>query len=228
MKIGITYDLRTAYLAMGYSDEETAEFDREETIEAIEKVLTGLGHRAERIGNLFEMVGHLSRNDRWDMVFNIAEGMYGYGRESAVPCLLDAYQIPYTFSDPLTLAAGLHKATAKLIVARAGVPTPDFKLVEQESDIDAVDCGKPLFVKPVSEGTGKGITDRNLVSGRSESHARIRELLSEYRQAVLVEEYLPGREFTVGILGTGERARYRSFGAYPQRQRGGKRLHLPQ
>jgi D-alanine-D-alanine ligase len=101
----------------------------------------------------------------------------------------------------------LHKATAKFVVARAGVPTPSFHLIEKESDIDAVNCNKPLFVKPVSEGTGKGITDRNLVSGHKEVGARIRELLADYRQAVLVEEYLPGREFTVGILGTGERAR---------------------
>ncbi len=207
MRIGMTYDLRSVYLAMGYSNEETAEFDREDTIEAIARALAGFGHQVEKIGNMFDLVDRLAQNHRWDLVFNIAEGLYGYGRESAIPSLLDAYRIPYTFSDPLTLAVALHKATAKLVVARAGVPTPAHWLVEKESDIEAISCNRPLFVKPVSEGTGKGITDRNLVSCRSECITRVRELLKEHRQAVLVEEYLPGREFTVGIIGTGEHAR---------------------
>lgn len=98
--IGLTYDLRSEYLAMGYSDEETAEFDREETIEAIENALHQLGYATDRIGHAKQLVVRLAQGDRWDLVFNIAEGVYGFARESLIPSLLDAYQIPYTFPTP--------------------------------------------------------------------------------------------------------------------------------
>jgi D-alanine-D-alanine ligase len=103
MLIGLTYDLRDEYLRMGYSEEETAEFDREDTIISIENTLVGLGYQTDRIGNIMTLVNRLSCGDRWDMVFNIAEGLYGSGREAQVPALLDAYRIPYVFSGPLVL-----------------------------------------------------------------------------------------------------------------------------
>ena len=104
MRIGLTYDLRADYLALGYCEEETAEFDRDETVQAIEASIRRLGHTTERIGNVFRLTEALARGDRWDLVFNIAEGMRGFGREAQVPALLDAYGIPYTFSDPLVMA----------------------------------------------------------------------------------------------------------------------------
>src|SRR5438270_2420497 len=100
MRIGLTYDLRDAYLAMGYGEEETAEFDRESTIAAIEGTLRSLGHDTDRIGHAKQLATRLVRGDRWDLVFNIAEGMHGIGREAQVPALLDVYEVPYTFSDP--------------------------------------------------------------------------------------------------------------------------------
>src|SRR5512133_622034 len=116
MKVGITYDLRVEYLEQGYSQEETAEFDSIETIEAIESVLHGLGCETERIGNIRNLTSRLASGARWDLVFNIAEGMFGFGREAQVPALLDAFGIPYTFSDPLVLCVALHKGTAKTVV----------------------------------------------------------------------------------------------------------------
>src|SRR5258708_14714594 len=110
MLVGFTYDLRDDYLAEGLSHEETAEFDRLDTIEAIEAALKGLGHRVERIGNVKALVRALAAAKRWDMVFNIAEGLRGVGREAQVPALLDAYDIPYTFSDPLVMPLTLPKA----------------------------------------------------------------------------------------------------------------------
>ena len=95
MRRGLTYDLRSWYLERGYTMDETAEFDKEETVAALEMALGNLGYRTERIGNLFELVTQLAAGRRWDMVFNIAEGLYGDGRESAVPALLDQYRIPY-------------------------------------------------------------------------------------------------------------------------------------
>jgi D-alanine-D-alanine ligase len=126
VRIGLTYDLRDAYLAMGYGEEETAEFDRDSTIEALEGALRSLGHETERIGHVRDLAGRLAAGARWDLVFNIAEGLSGYGREAQVPALLDAYGIPYTFADPLTASLTLHKAMTKRVLRDLGVRTPDF------------------------------------------------------------------------------------------------------
>jgi len=99
---------------MGLNDEETAEFDSPVTIAALDEALTALGHRLDRVGNLQALVVRLAAGDRWDMVFNIAEGRRGYGREAQVPALLDAYAIPYTFCDPLLATVSLHKGYAKV------------------------------------------------------------------------------------------------------------------
>jgi D-alanine-D-alanine ligase len=206
MNIGMTYDLRAEYLAAGYGEEETAEFDREETIELLERAIRELGHDTDRIGSARKLVERLARGDRWDLVFNIAEGLRGTGREAQVPAILEVYDIPYTFSDPLVMALTLHKGMTKRVVRDAGIPTPDFALVERSSDMKALDFGPPYFVKPVAEGTSKGITARSIVRERGALWPLCESLLESYRQPVLVEAFLPGREFTVGILGTGERA----------------------
>jgi D-alanine-D-alanine ligase len=206
MRIGITYDLRTEYLAAGFSEEETAEFDSEETIMAIGQTLQDLGHETDRIGGIKNLTSRLVAGEWWDMVFNIAEGVKGFGREAQVPALLDAYNIPYTFSDPLVLSLTLHKAMAKRVVRQLGIPTPDFFVVEQASDLEKVDLPLPLFAKPVAEGTGKGITAASRITSQSELVSTCMHLLLTYNQPVLVERFLPGRELTVGILGTGEDA----------------------
>ncbi|MEN6485432.1 MAG: D-alanine--D-alanine ligase, partial [Syntrophobacteraceae bacterium] len=207
MKVGITYDLRDDYLAEGYGEEQTAEFDKPETIEAIQETLESLGFETDRIGHVRKLVARLAAGDRWDMVFNIAEGVAGYGREAQVPALLDAYGICYTFSDPLVLALTLHKGMTKRVIRDLGIPTADFAVVESEWDASGVRLPYPLFAKPVAEGTGKGITASSKISTPEELRAVCRRLLGEYRQAVLVETFLPGREFTVGIVGTGAEAR---------------------
>ncbi|MHB8810596.1 MAG: D-alanine--D-alanine ligase family protein [Desulfobulbaceae bacterium] len=207
MKIGITFDLRSAYLAMGFSEDETAEFDRDETIQAIENTLRELGHETERIGHIKELAAALVAGRRWDLVFNIAEGMYGIGREAQVPALLDAYRIPYTFSDPLVMSLTLDKGMTKRVVRDAGVPTSDFFVAATVADAAKVHFNPPWFVKPVAEGTGKGITPASIVRAREGLAAQVGELLATYRQPVLVEPYLSGREFTVGIVGTGDAAR---------------------
>jgi D-alanine-D-alanine ligase len=206
MKIGLTYDLRQDYLAEGYSEQETAEFDRPDTIESIESALQGLCHQTDRIGNAKKLIGRLARGDRWDLVFNIAEGLHGTAREAQVPAILDLFQIPYTFSDPLTMTLALHKHLTKMIVRQAGVPTADFVLVERLEDVDKVDLPPPLFVKPAAEGTSKGISAASKIVNRQELWQACDLLLKQFRQPVLVETFLPGREFTVGMAGTGDRA----------------------
>lgn len=206
MRIGLTYDLRAEYLAQGYSEEETAEFDRVDTVESLENALGELGHQPDRIGAAKALVERLARGDRWDLVVNIAEGLHGLGRESQVPALLDLYTIPYTFSDPLVTAVCLHKGLAKLVVRNAGIPTPDFALIEQPADLDGVDLPFPLFAKPVAEGTGKGIDPTSRIHDKEGLHGVCTRLLERFRQPVLVETFLPGRELTVGLLGTGAEA----------------------
>ncbi|MDD4856978.1 MAG: D-alanine--D-alanine ligase [Candidatus Krumholzibacteria bacterium] len=201
MRIGLTYDLRAEYLAMGYGEEETAEFDREETIDEIEKAIRELGYETDRIGHFRRLVERLAGGDRWDLVFNIAEGLRGIGREAQVPAILDAFGIPYTFSDPLVMTLTLHKGMTKRVIRDAGIPTCDFSVVESEADSSAIRFKPPYFVKPVAEGTSKGITSRSIVSDRAGLWPLCADLIGEYAQPVLVEEYLSGREFTVGVVG---------------------------
>lgn len=207
MNIGLVFDLRSEYLAAGYSEEDTAEFDKEDTIEALRQGLISLGFQVEAVGSAKSLVAALAKGRRWDLVFNIAEGLFGPGREALVPALLDAWQIPYTFSDPLVMALCLDKAACKRFVRDLGLPTPDFALVRKEKDVAEVRLPYPLFAKPVAEGTGKGICAASRAADRKELAAICRVLLKRFHQPVLVEKYLPGREFTVGIVGTGELAR---------------------
>ncbi len=207
MKIGLTYDLKSVYLKNGYAEDEVAEFDSEETIEGIEQALNELGHATERIGHFKELAQALVDGKRWELVFNICEGLHGIGREAQVPALLDAYDIPYTFSDPLVLSLTLHKGMTKRVIRDAGIPTAPFHLIESEEDIEKCTLPYPLFIKPVAEGSGKGIGARSVVNDFEEFRDESISLLKLYKQPVLVEKLLTGREFTVGILGTGKKAR---------------------
>jgi D-alanine-D-alanine ligase len=206
MLIGLTYDLRDAYLAEGYSELETAEFDRADTIEAIEGALRQLSHRTERIGNIRDLVRRFSDDRPWDMIFNICEGMFGDAREAQVPALLDAYRIPYVFSSPLVLAVTLDKGHTKRILRDFGIPTADFRVIGKTSDLQNLTLKFPLFAKPVAEGTGKGINAHSIIHSKDHLKDQCTYILEELKQPVLIETYLPGREFTVGIIGSGDEA----------------------
>jgi D-alanine-D-alanine ligase len=207
MRIGLVYDLRNDYLKEGFTEEQVAEFDSEATIDAIEQTIRSLGHVTDRIGHGRSLCARLVKGDRWDMVFNFAEGVRGRSREAQVPGLLEMYGVPYTFSDPLVCSVTLDKAIAKRLVQSAGLRTPEFRLVESESDLAAVNMPFPLFAKPVAEGTGKGVDARSCVKSAADLREVCLRLLAQFHQPVLVEEYLPGREFTTGVLGTGPEAR---------------------
>jgi D-alanine-D-alanine ligase len=133
--------------------------------------------------------------------------MHGFGREAQVPALLDAFDIPYTFSDPLVLALALHKGMTKHVIRSLGVPTPDFCVIETDADMTRVDLPLPVFAKPIAEGTSKGISATSKIQTYRELHDVCQRLLHTYQQPVLVEAFLSGREFTVGIIGTGKAAR---------------------
>ncbi|HLY07297.1 MAG TPA: hypothetical protein VKR31_16240 [Rhizomicrobium sp.] len=206
MRVGVTYDLRADYLARGFSEEETAEFDSETTIAAICEALASLGHIPERIGDVRRLTARLAAGDRWDCVFNFCEGVKGVAREAQVPALLEAYDVPYVFSDPLTLCVALDKAMAKRILRDCGVPTAPFAVIGEIGDISAIALPYPLFLKPVAEGSGKGIGAKSKVDNGRELEAIATELLKKFEQPVLVEQFLSGREFTVGLTGTGDEA----------------------
>ncbi len=206
MKIGLTYDLRSDYLASGYSEVETAEFDRDDTIQSIEKALGELGHDTDRIGHARQLIHRLAAGSRWDLVFNIAEGLFGIGREAQVPAILDVYHIPYTFSDPLVMSLTLHKGMTKRIIRDSGIATSPFCVFEKEGDEAQVDFPPPFFIKPVAEGTGKGVSPDSIVRDSKDLGPACVAMRQNYHQPVLVEQYLSGREFTVGIVGTGSEA----------------------
>ncbi|MBN1825993.1 MAG: D-alanine--D-alanine ligase [Candidatus Eisenbacteria bacterium] len=203
MRVGFTFDRKEDHLAGGMAPEQAAEFDGAGTIDAIGRAVASLGHEVDPVGNVKSLVRRLAAGDRWELVFNIAEGVTGFGREAQIPALLEAYGIPYTFSDPLALCVTLHKATAKRVAASLGVPTPPFGVVESEEDIRNIRLPFPLFAKPLAEGSSKGISAASVIRSGAELEAVCRDLLRRFEQPVLVEAYLPGREFTVGVLGTG-------------------------
>jgi D-alanine-D-alanine ligase len=207
MRVALVYDLRDDYRALGFCEEEIAEFDSVETIDQLAGALEALGCEVTRVGRGQALAARLVASERYDLVFSIAEGVKGRSREAQVPALCELFDQPYLFSDPLTLAAALDKAVAKRLVRDAGVPTPSFAVAERNANelLDWVDF--PTFVKPLAEGTGKGCGAASLLHSQAELQAAVSRVIERYRQPALVERYLPGREFTVGIVGNGTGAR---------------------
>jgi len=175
-----------------------AECDSDETIEAIGRAL-GERHVVIPIEADEEAYLHL-RELRPDLVFNIAEGLFGPNRESLVPSMCEMLGIPYTGSDPLTLGICLDKSKAKEILSYYKIPTPPFWVVENVAGI-SLDIKLPAIVKPLYEGSSKGIRNDSVVRTRSELKAKVREVRSRYKEPVIIEQFLTGREFTVGALG---------------------------
>ncbi len=205
MRIGLTYDLACDWAEEGLAAEDLAEFDAPETIDAIAEFVRASGHVVARIGRAQALVPLLAAGERWDLVFNICEGARGAGREALVPALLDSYAVPYTFSDPLVLALALHKGHTKRLLRDGGLPTAPFAVLGSGADRPGIPF--PLFVKPVAEGTGKGIDGASLCRDTAELESATARLVARFGQEVLAEAYLPGREFTVGVLGGGPGAR---------------------
>ncbi|MBN1874906.1 MAG: hypothetical protein JXA33_11805 [Anaerolineae bacterium] len=187
-------------VADGAPPDALAEYDAEETVNAIQTALREAGHEAfflEADESLLDTV----RETRPDICFNIAEGLQGDARESHVPALLELLGIPYTGSKVLTHAISLDKAITKQIWRDSGLPTAPFQCFHRVNvDLDPR-LTFPLFVKPVHEGSGMGINQHSIVHNSAELYAQVQWVIETYHQPVLVEAYLPGREFTVGLVG---------------------------
>jgi D-alanine-D-alanine ligase len=205
-----------------------AEWDSPETIDAVANALSAFGTviRLEATEDFPERL----RLAKPDIVFNIAEGLWGMNREAHVPAICEFLALPYSGSDPFTLSLCLHKARTKEVLAHHAIPTAPFVLVETREELhrllgDASPLPRPseilpLFVKPVHEGSSKGITEQNFVRSTEELESQVVHLLRTYEQPVLVEEFLPGAEFTCGVLGNGAGARVlplvgMNFGSLP-------------
>lgn len=182
-----------------------AEWDEAETIDAVERALSGIG-KVIRLEADADFPRRLL-DARPDFVFNIAEGLYGVNREAHVPAICEFLGVPYHASDPLTLSLALHKGRAKEVFAYHGVPTAPFIVANSRADARNVTLPFPLFAKPALEGSSKGITTRSLCTNRAKLVSVVGELLEVYQQPVLIEAYLPGQEFTVAIVGNGREAR---------------------
>ena len=182
------------------ADDLYAEWDDIHTIRAVESALA-TRHQVSLVNADLDAFAAF-RELKPDLVFNIAEGLHGASREAQIPAMLDMLGIPYTGSDPVTLGNCLDKRRTKEILSYHRIPTPRFVTVDTPAQLPGR-LRYPLMVKPVLEGSSKGVTDKALVSDRKALARQVEWVLDTYRQSALVEEFLPGREFTVALLGNG-------------------------
>ncbi|HBL83347.1 MAG: D-alanine--D-alanine ligase [Clostridiales bacterium GWF2_38_85] len=201
IKIGLTYNLKKENHS-GTHDEE-AEYDNIETIFALKNAFEKAGYHVELMEADDDLPLRL-KNTKVDIVFNIAEGRGGRGREAQVPSLLNMMGIKFAGSDETTLCIALDKALTKRVLSTYKIKTPKFKVV---SDIKKMGSFKgflfPVIVKPNAEGSSKGISDVCIAEDITSLKNLLTDNITSYKQSMLVEEYIDGREFTVGILGNG-------------------------
>jgi len=202
MKVALTYNLKKKDPTK--PADYFSECDSEETVNSILSALRNKGHSVEAVDVEYPTLFSYFKNNRVDMVFNIAEGKHGRFRESEVPAVLDYLNIPYTGSDTFSLALALNKALTKKILKAENIPTPEFQVFVRGDEELSGELNFPLIVKPNCEGSAKGINKANVVSNKNDLLAKVRECIGMYRQEVLVEEFIEGRELTVGILENGK------------------------
>ena len=208
MKVGLTYNIKRQGTGVGGQGPEEnlppdffAEWDDEDTIESVRKALA-IKHDVIMIEADEDAYKKL-KSGRPQIVFNIAEGLWGQSRESQIPAMLDMLRIPYTGSGPLTLGICLDKARAKEILSYHDIPTAGFFVAHSPLTTHHSPLSYPLIVKPLYEGSSKGIRNNSIVNDETELREGIKRIITEYNQPALVEEFLDGREFTAAMLGNG-------------------------
>ncbi len=207
MRIGLAFDLKSDHSAReGGPDDLLEEYDSPATVEALAGALREDGHEVELLGGGRRFVAALLARPP-ELVFNLAEGRGTRSREAHVPAVCEMLDVPCTHSDPLTLALTLDKALAKRVVASHGLATPRFAVIGELRELDALALAFPCIAKPLCEGSSIGIRRSSRAADRAALAREVERLLGDYRQPVLVEEFLPGVELTVGVLGTGGNAR---------------------
>jgi D-alanine-D-alanine ligase len=203
MRIGLAYDLKSAVpLDEAAPEDALEEYDSSETVDIISAALAAAGHTVVMLGGGEEFLDNI-RCEPVDIVFNIAEGRgNSRSRESQVPAVLEMLGIPYTGSDSHCLTVCLDKPLAKKLVVNEGVATPHWRLVNGEEELGKVSWEQfPAIVKPAYEGSSKGIRSSSVVENRKQMTREVSRLINDYRQPVMVEEFISGDEVTVGIIG---------------------------
>jgi D-alanine-D-alanine ligase len=203
-KVGLTYNLKRQVGAdEGVPEDFYAEFDEIETVDAIAHALESGGCEVIRIEadeKAYSKLVKLKPN----IVFNIAEGLYGESRESQIPAILEMLRIPYTGSGPTTLAISLNKGLTHQLLSANGILTPSFQVFTNVKEVTSRNLDFPVVVKPISEGSSKGIRNNSLVRDEQSLKKQISWVTETYNQPAIVEEFLSGREFTVGLIGNNE------------------------
>jgi D-alanine-D-alanine ligase len=201
LRVGFAYNVKRIKPTADAQEDSEAEYDAPSTLQAIREAIASYGHEVIDLEANQELPTVLAVTPI-DVVFNIAEGFKGRNRESQVPALLELLDIPYTGSDPATLSIALDKALAKRIVRQHGINTPNFQLmVTGKERLSREFTRFPLLAKPVAEGSSKGVVSSSVCHTEAELREVVRDIAGKYQQPVLVEEYISGREFTVGLLG---------------------------
>ncbi len=204
MRIGLSYDLKEAVaLTKEHPEDALEEYDSAETVEALKSAIEAKGHSVTKLGGGKEFLDRILK-EKVDFVFNISEGRGSYrSREAQVPSVLEMLNIPYSGADPQCLAICLDKHLTKKLVSWEGICTPKWSAISpsQLKSLDWSSLPYPAFVKPIWEGSSKGIRLNSLVREPKQMKTVVTSLLKHYEQPVLVEEFIPGEEVTVGLVG---------------------------
>jgi D-alanine-D-alanine ligase len=204
MRIGLSFDLKAAVTERHAVEDALEEYDSPETVAIISAALESAGHQVVRLGGGLQFLDNI-RDEKVDIVFNIAEGRGNFrSREAQVPAVLEMLEIPYTGSDPQCLAICLDKPITKKVVAVEGVSTPRWRLIANEQGLDQAGWEGfpfPVIIKPSYEGSSKGIRLTSLAHNVREAEEEVSRILADYRQPVMVEEFIDGDEVTVGVIG---------------------------
>jgi D-alanine-D-alanine ligase len=191
---------KNAPLEPGMPADFWADLDSEHTVEAIADALRQTGYKVTFLEGDVTLYDRL-RELRPDICFNICEGHFGDSREAQVPAILEMLRIPYTGSGVLTLALALEKPMTKRVLTYHALPTPAFQVFERPNEPLNSDLIFPLFAKPSRQGTGMGISPQSIVYDESQLRAQVTRLLEEYREPILIERFIDGRDVTVGMVG---------------------------
>lgn len=200
LRVGFAFNVKRVKPQIDGTRDEEAEYDSPKTIQAVREAIAAAGHEVIDLEATSDLPS-LIEATRPDLVFNMAEGIKGRNRESQVPALLELLDIPYSGSDPAALNIALDKALAKKIVRQHGILTPDFFIMNTGKERLPKDLAFPLIVKPVAEGSSKGVHATSVVENEAELRSAAQQMIAKYDQPALVEDYIGGREFTVGMLG---------------------------
>jgi D-alanine-D-alanine ligase len=204
MRIGLSYDLKAAVTKHTGVEDALEEYDSPETIDVIINAFLVKGHVVVKLGGGLQFLENI-RREQVDIVFNIAEGRGNYrSREAQVPAVLEMLDIPYTGSDPECLSVALDKPLTKKIAALEGIATPKWVVISSQDELDNLDWGGfpfPAIVKPAFEGSSKGIRLTSIVDNEGKAGMEAGRIIRDYKQPVMIEEFIDGDEVTVGVIG---------------------------